>query len=652
MLATPGSHCDAIDLFIAFWCILNFETLLVYGQEGNGCGHTVLSSKSGTLTSRNYPGTYPNNTHCEWRLRVPQGHTLRLVFGDFNLEWSRDCAAGSLTITDSGGAIRLGPLCGQLDASLRNVSLNTNEVTVRFMSGLHRSGRGFLMSYSTNQHSDLISCLQKGIHFYSESFSVSCPAGCKNVTGQIWGHYEQGYRDTSVLCKAAIHAGVISDSQGGVVTVSQRRGITLYESSFANGILSSMGSLSDKRLLFHKDCSSHLTASAYNASSVWQETDSTGQRVSWSPGRRGAGGEVFPWAGRTEDKKPWLEIELWNRSSVTGIITKGTADFYLQSYTLSFSKDGKTWKVYKAASSKEKKVFEAHSDGHLSVLNSLFPPVVARYLLLKPQNWHVRPSADIQVLGCPSGALRPRSNDPGSTFRKGVVTEMVLGDSVVTEGPLIIKSFSNSDYLVTVAVSVVLGLTLCVGCLLAVIWCRRRAETMKKGCIDEEYKGFHGKKLPCPSSELISYPLTRNVHDSLPDPPLNDYAEPDVLVVGQKLGSTFRPTMEDGYTVPFILNHYDTPGKIPEYAEPLPPEPEYATPFTEQSSETLHNKHRRPLNPRTNAGQPQYDSPAQRLPSNSYSSPLSAGPMCQVTTIYVEPEPVDPLLQHIYHEPL
>lgn len=45
---------------------------------------------------------------------------------------------------------------------------------------------------------------------------------------------------TSVLCEAAVHAGAVSDSQGGLADVSRERSLTLYESAFANGILSKM----------------------------------------------------------------------------------------------------------------------------------------------------------------------------------------------------------------------------------------------------------------------------------------------------------------------------------------------------------------------------------------------------------------------------
>ncbi|XP_016322393.1 discoidin, CUB and LCCL domain-containing protein 1-like [Sinocyclocheilus anshuiensis] len=277
------------------------------------------------------------------------------------------------------------------------------------------------------------------------------------------------------------------------------------------------GSLSDKRLVFHRECDRELTVVAYNTSSVWEEVNRLGQRVSWSPGHEGS-----QWAASSGDQQPWMEIELWNRSSVTGIITKGTPHYYIESYTLMFSKDRKNWKVYKATSSKDKKVFEAHSDGHVTVLNSLIPSVVARYLLVKPQKWHIRASAQVQVLGCPSAPLRPRSHGDELNTGKAVVTETVPLDTLPTEGPVITRSSGPSQAVILVA-GMVLGAALCVGCLLAglIWWRRKRNAQIKKCCVDQGCQGFHGKKLPCTNPELVSYPLVRNIHDALPNPPHN-----------------------------------------------------------------------------------------------------------------------------------
>ncbi|XP_037392466.1 discoidin, CUB and LCCL domain-containing protein 1 [Pygocentrus nattereri] len=663
MRATAGGSWGAVSLFSGVWCIFSLETLLVHGQGGDGCGHTVLSLRSGTVASKNYPGTYPNHTYCEWSLRVPQGHTLRLTFGDFDLEWSQDCRASSLTIIDKSGVEILGPLCGQLPPSSRNVSVNSSEVTVHFVSHTHRSGRGFLLSYSSNQHPDLISCLHRGSHFTSQRISVFCPSGCKHVAGEIWGQHEQGYRDTSVLCKAALHAGIISDSQGGVINVTQQRSITLYESSFANGILSRTGSLSDKRLVFNRACDSPLPVMTYNASSMWEEED----RLSWPLEDRDSKGHLLHWSASPQDQQPWLELELWTRSNVTGIITKGLPNFYIETYSLMFSKDRKNWKVYKDSSSKEKKVFDAYSDGHTIALNSVVPPITARYLQLRPQRWYGRASAQVQVLGCSMSSFRPRSRGDVSITVKPVPTEMVLLPQASTESPVITKSLSESSgQPMLLVVGVVLGMALCVGCLLAgLLWRRRKkAVQMKKCCLNSGSQSFNGKKLPYTDSELITYPLARSVHDSLPNPPLNDYAEPDLSAGGQKMGLTFRPELEEGYTMPFALNHYDTPGQLHEYAEPLPPEPEYATPFSEQCPDPsqLNTQHTHSQlfqagsgaqGKRVSPGQPEYDCPAHHGLYNGYCAPVfnGSGPR-KASLIYAEPQPLEALLQHTYHEPL
>ncbi|XP_076827865.1 discoidin, CUB and LCCL domain-containing protein 1 [Brachyhypopomus gauderio] len=642
---------DAVKLFSRVWFIFGIESLVVYCQKGDGCGHTVLSPMSGTVASLNYPGTYPNHTQCEWDVSVPRGSTLLLVFADLDLEWTQDCRAGSLTILDKHGAVKLGPLCGQLAVSDRNVSVSSNAVIVRFVSAIHRSGRGFLLSYSTNQHPDLVSCLHRGSHFSSPQISVFCPGGCRDVAGEIWGQQDQGYRDTSVLCKAAVHAGVISDSQGGVVTVARHRGITLYESSLANGVLSRTGSLSDKRLVFSKACDGVLSAVAYNASSMTEDVGTPG----WSPEDRGSA--LVQWSAREEDTQPWLEMDLQNRSSVTGIITKGLPNFYIETYILMLSKDHRTWRAYKDAFTKVRKVFKAYSDGHTAAFNSLIPPAAARYLQLRPLSWHGRASAQVQVLGCSSPTVQPRSSDTGSTRVKPPSTETVLSNDVSTESSVVMTSSSSSQPLILV-VGVILGVALCVGCLLVVVvglvWKRRKgAVHITKSSLDTGGPGCH---LPYRDSEFITFPMTRTVHDMLPSPPLNDYAEPDVLAGGQKVGITFRPAQDEGYTVPFALNHYDTPGQLPEYAEPLPPEPQYATPFGEPHPDPCA-----PPRPETpppplsllppgdgaSRGLPEYDCPAHRGLSNGYCAPHING---SANAIYAEPADTPP--QHTYYLPL
>uniref|UniRef100_A0AAX7VK75 Uncharacterized protein n=1 Tax=Astatotilapia calliptera TaxID=8154 RepID=A0AAX7VK75_ASTCA len=562
--------------------------------------------ETGTVASQNYPGTYPSNAWCKWRLRVPQGRTLRLLFGDFDVESSPGCSNGSVMITDKNGEHSLGPLCGKLDAAGKNVTFNSNEVTIMFKSGPHRSGRGFLLSYATDQQPDLISCLQRGSHFSSQHLSVYCPAGCKKVTGDVWGNSEHGYRDTSVLCKSAVHAGATSDSLGGHITVNRGRSLTLYESTFANGVLSKMGSLSEKKLLFIQECINNLAVSALNASS-FADKNSQEQTKSRNARNNDFSHNFLLWTADSSDQSPWVEMELSDRSNITGIVTAGSDEYYMESYILSFSKDRKNWKLYKDAASKERKVFPAYADGHLRVLNSLFPPVVARFVRLQPLSWHGRASAQIQVLGCPVSKATPRLS----------------------------CTLAASSQPVIVAVGVALGLMICGSCVLAGFWLKRRYCTCSQSLKEKSFPGSQ------------SYPLVRNVHDALPNPPLNDYAEPALTPIGHKVGSTFKPSSEECYTAPFTCSHYDTPGCLPEYAEPLPPEPEYATPFSDQPSDSS-------IIPAPTSSHSQYDCPSHRVLFNGYCTPaLHANGPRPVSAVYAEPKSCDSLQQkHPYEDPL
>lgn len=134
-----------------------------------------------------------------------------------------------------------------------------------------------------------------------------------------------------------------------------------------------------------------------------------------------------------------------------------------------------------------------------------------------------------------------------------------------------------------------------------------------------------------------------------------DYAEPAITATNQKIGSTFRPSSDEGYTTPFTFSHYDTPGCLPEYAEPLPPEPEYATPFSEQAPESHGPLITAPTSGgRTASSRAQYDCPSHRMLSNGYCTPaLHAGGPRPVSAVYAEPKSCDSLQQkHTYEEPL
>uniref|UniRef100_A0ABM5ER06 Discoidin, CUB and LCCL domain-containing protein 1-like isoform X1 n=1 Tax=Pogona vitticeps TaxID=103695 RepID=A0ABM5ER06_9SAUR len=672
-------------------------------QTGNGCGHSVVTPYSGTLTSKNYPGTYPNFTSCQWSIQGATGRQLTFAFGDMDIEASEQCKSGFLLLSSSSlDGSSFGPYCGNSNPPQAALVMNSTSVTILFNSTTHRSGRGFLLSYTSGNQPGLISCLKKGIHYDKELIRAYCPAGCKDVTGDIWGNVDQGYRDTSVLCKAAVHAGMILDEQGGEITVSQGKGISLYESAYANGLHSKRGSLSEKRLLFHKACAGTLDIASFNASSCWHEQDAVGQNKVWAAEQAALGADGGSWAADQNSADEWLEADLGGRRNITGIITKGSPqhNYYVKSYQILSSRDGKNWKVYKSSGATEEKIFVGNSNSHQTVYNAFIPPILARYLRVAPKDWNQRIALKVALLGCQPArlkALRPYSDSgihsgplevPGLTSSPATFTTVpgIAINSAKTGPPLLVMLLIGGFVLFSSAL------------LLLVFLCHKKS---RKTAVDQDcglIKGYPAleasqvcsrENLHLSTAEITLFPgpETTGIHSGAQSP---EYAEPDVVQVSpasQTAPSTFKPVPEEGYTLPLVVNHYDVPGKYHEYAEPLPPEPEYATPFTDQPSAEPegYTYQKSPcvikvisssLSQASSLTSPgcseQYDFPAQRPaetpdskasetgpgyrepPGNQPLSPIDGFPAAQPATspegrsFQLRHSP----LAHVYHEPL
>ena len=83
--------------------IISYHILLLLAT---GCPrHPIyLFGMNGTFTSPNYPGNYPNNAHCEWRIMVPYGYHVRLSFTLFDTENGYDFVEVSSNSTGLHGS--------------------------------------------------------------------------------------------------------------------------------------------------------------------------------------------------------------------------------------------------------------------------------------------------------------------------------------------------------------------------------------------------------------------------------------------------------------------------------------------------------------------------------------------------------------------
>ncbi|XP_012859948.2 discoidin, CUB and LCCL domain-containing protein 1 [Echinops telfairi] len=570
-------------------------------MESNGCGHIVTYQDSGTMTSKNYPGTYPNHTVCEKTITVPKGKRLILKLGDLDIE-PQTCDSGYLLFTSSSD--KYGPYCGSR-AVPREFLLNTSEVTVRFKSGPHISGRGFLLTYATSDHPDLITCLERGTQYLKAEYSIFCPAGCRDVAGDISGNVADGYRDTSLLCKAAIHAGVIADELGGQISVFQSKGLS--EEILANGVLSRDGFLSDKRFHFaSNDCSKSLSLEPnrqIRASSSWQWVSEAGEQVHWSPGRARLQDQGPSWASGDNSsnhrRREWLEIDLGEKKKITGIRTTGSTqsnfNFYVKSFVMNFKNNNSKWKTYKGIAKNEEKVFQGNSNFQDPVRNNFIPPIVARYVRVIPQTWHQRIALKVELIGCritPGNNTlqwRKTSQTTGVFTRREDETRTEPTPSEKTATGLNVTTFAIPLVLLVALVAAGMGI-------FAVIRKKKKKENpygspeaQKTGCWKQMKYPFARHQ----SSEFtISYDNEKEMTQQLDLTTCDvaDYQQPLMIGTGTvtRKGSTFRPMDTDAEEAGLSAvagSHYDCPQHAArhQYALPLThQEPEYATPIVER----------------------------------------------------------------------
>ncbi|XP_034042024.1 discoidin, CUB and LCCL domain-containing protein 2 [Thalassophryne amazonica] len=584
-------------------------------QKGDGCGPSVLGPSSGTLSSLGYPGTYPNDSVCEWEISVPHGSRIHFRFADLDIEDS-NCQVNYLRLYNGIGSQRseIVKYCG-LDQQVQQlINSTSNQVTVQFMSGTHRRGRGFYMSYSTTEHTDLITCLDKGTDFTEAELSKYCPAGCLTSSEEISGTIPNGYRDSSPLCLAAIHAGVVSNAEGGQISVVSSKGIPHYEGTLANNVTSTAGTLSNSLFTFKTSgCygtlgleSGGVADAQLMASSVW-DWNVVGERGVWGPSGARLKRSGLPWAPSHSDVQQWLQVDLKREKTITGIITTGSTlreyQFYVSAYRLLLSSDGRDWSSYQEADSAQDKIFQGNANYLQEVRNNFIPPIKARFVRISPTRWHQRIALKFELLGCQIHTVRPRMHGPPQPPPPPMVTYRPPQSGRTTHAPDIrnttmpphtSKGVALAAVLVPVLVMVLTALILTVVC----AWRWRNRKKSSDGAYDlphwDRTDWWKSMKQLLPSKMLETEGSVRYSSSEVGRltgrgavPTLHaesaEYAQPlvsGVTTLGPR--STFKPDegSDPGYTDPDLYDAPISPDVYHAYAEPLPASgSEYATPI-------------------------------------------------------------------------
>ncbi|KAG7503796.1 hypothetical protein JOB18_045092 [Solea senegalensis] len=589
-------------------------------QKGDGCGPSVLGPSSGTLSSLGYPKTYPNNTVCEWEISVPRGNRIHFRFAELDIE-NGDCQVNYLSLFNGIGPERR-EIVKYCSLGLKVEEMSTgNQVTVRFMSGTHHTGHGFYLSYATTEHTDLITCLDKGTDFPQAEFSKYCPAGCLTSTEEISGTIPNGYRESSPLCVAAIHAGVVSNAVGGRISVVSSKGIPRYDGTLANNVTSTGGTLSNSLFTFRTNgCygtlgleSGGVADTQLSASSVWEWN--FGQHREWLPSGARLKKTGLPWAPSQSDQQQWLQVDLKREKRITGITTTGSTlreyQYFVSAYRVLYSNDARQWFIYREANSTQDKIFQGNINYQREVRNNFIPPIEARLVRINPTSWHQRIALKVELLGCQIPAVR-RTTGPKQAPRMfppsrhtpppaGTKHPPDLGQTTPTPDirnttmpPHTSKDVALAAVLVPVLVMALTALILTVVC----AWHWRNRKKSSEGAYDlphwDRTDWWKSMKQLLPSKmvemdDSVRYSSSdvgrlsgRGAVPRLHAEPA-EYAQPlvsGVTTLGAR--STFKPDEgpDPGYSDPDLYDAPISPDVYHAYAEPLPASgSEYATPI-------------------------------------------------------------------------
>uniref|UniRef100_W5M0R5 ferroxidase n=1 Tax=Lepisosteus oculatus TaxID=7918 RepID=W5M0R5_LEPOC len=126
----------------------------------------------------------------------------------------------------------------------------------------------------------------------------------------------------------------------------------------------------------------------------------------WQPSfaRLNNQGNVNAWRAKSNNVFQWLQVELKETKKITGIITQGAKslgkEMYVQTYSLQYSDNGSSWKMYSDDTQVAEKIFIGNTDNNGHVKNYIYPPIFARFIRIVPKTWNNSITLRMELLGC------------------------------------------------------------------------------------------------------------------------------------------------------------------------------------------------------------------------------------------------------------
>ncbi|KAL9974957.1 hypothetical protein ACROYT_G012069 [Oculina patagonica] len=117
---------------------------------------------------------------------------------------------------------------------------------------------------------------------------------------------------------------------------------------------------------------------------------------------RGGEGKYGGWSALTSDNNQWLQVDLQQRTRVTGIATQGRhdADQWVTEYKLQYGEDEQTFKFYRRIGDNSDTTFQGNTDKNTVVDHVLNPIIEARFIRVLPTNWHNHITMRMELYAC------------------------------------------------------------------------------------------------------------------------------------------------------------------------------------------------------------------------------------------------------------
>nr|XP_046226989.1 cubilin [Scatophagus argus] len=115
----------------------------------HGCGGTLYGDH-GSFSSPNFPGTYPNGTHCEWHITAPRGHVVTITFAQISIDDPGDCQNNFLELYDGPdtSSLPVGPYCG-METNIAPFTASSHQVSIIFQAQYATLPSGFRLIWSS-----------------------------------------------------------------------------------------------------------------------------------------------------------------------------------------------------------------------------------------------------------------------------------------------------------------------------------------------------------------------------------------------------------------------------------------------------------------------------------------------------------------------